>query len=331
MTISRLDDLPNELFYIIFTYLNGVDLCLAFFNLNTRINQLLDDVSSSQSFDLTSGSISYRTFLAYIDDQNHVRSKFISSLKFNCIDLSPFGICDLINCFTNDSVNRLRRLTIMTSIWTSLVGTGNGLLGKLMLANEEGRGQLEDLTLKFQDWRDFYESELIKIFEKKISFNTMTFDVTRCMLFSKTFFKLKRNEIILDSPGFYERRLAPWPRSLKYLYTSPDVYSPLTNAVRLSISLEFSSDLILLLQLSILSSLQHLTVVFDHRYIEKDRFHVRFKPDESKLRTTDTTRLRTLSLSCIRMQYVLQLIDCLQLSRLETLYLFRVINKSMCL
>jgi len=139
----------------------GVDLCLAFFNLNTRINQLLDDVSSSQSFDLTSGSISYRTFLAYIDDQNHVRS------KFNCLDSSPVGICDLIKCFTKDSVNRLRRLTIMTSKWISLVGNGDGLLETLMLANEEGRGQLEHLTLKFQDWRDFYETELVKIFEKR--------------------------------------------------------------------------------------------------------------------------------------------------------------------
>src|SRR5690242_15297638 len=116
MIPTRLEDLPNELFFIIFTYFNGLDLCLAFSNLNTHIARLLDNVASHQSLDLTSGSISYKAFRAYISDRYSVRSSFISSLKFDCLSLSPLGIKDLFSSFIDNSIsNRLQRLTLITS------------------------------------------------------------------------------------------------------------------------------------------------------------------------------------------------------------------------
>ena len=145
MMFIRLEDLPNELFFIIFTYINGVDLCLAFSNLNTRINQLLNNVAFHQSLDLTSGSVSYNAFRAYITDLYGVRSSFISSLKFDCLCLSPFGIKDLFSSLMNTSINnRLEHLTVITSeyacVKTIEIVT---CLEQMMIAYKQGRGRLK--------------------------------------------------------------------------------------------------------------------------------------------------------------------------------------------
>jgi len=186
---TQLEDLPNELFLFIFTYLNGVDLCLAFSNLNTRIQRLLDDVASHQLLDLTSGSVSYNAFRAYITDRYGVRSSFISSLKFDCLNLSPFDIKDLFSCFTNISVNnRLQCLTIITSESASVTTTDIvTLLEQMMIANKQGYGRLEHLTLKFEFCDDYYETILVKIIQRNISFDTMILNVTKCMSYVKLY------------------------------------------------------------------------------------------------------------------------------------------------
>jgi hypothetical protein len=46
MMCTRLENLPNEVFFIIYTHFNDVDLCLTFYNLNTCIHRLLDNVAS---------------------------------------------------------------------------------------------------------------------------------------------------------------------------------------------------------------------------------------------------------------------------------------------
>lgn len=183
MTLTKLEDLPNELFYIIFTYLNGVDLCLAFSNLNTRIHRLLDDVTSHQSLDLTSGSVSYNAFCAYIADQYGVRSSFISALKFNCLSLSPFGIEDLFSCFTNISLtNRLQRLTLTTNKYASVTSAHIvALLEHMMIANKQGRGQLQHLIFMFTFCDDYYAIILTNIIRRNITFDTMILNITRCM------------------------------------------------------------------------------------------------------------------------------------------------------
>jgi hypothetical protein len=179
---TQIEDLPNELFFIIFTYLNGVDLCLAFSNLNTRIHRLLDDVASYQSFDLTSGSASYNAFRAYITDRHGVRSSFISSLKFDCFSLSAFGIKDLFSCFINTSIhNRLQRLTLITSQSASVTRTDIiTLLEHMMIANTQGYGRLEHLTLLFEFCNNYYAAILGMFIQRNISFNTMIFNVTKC-------------------------------------------------------------------------------------------------------------------------------------------------------
>jgi hypothetical protein len=184
---TQFEDLPNELFYIIFIYLNGVDLCLAFSNLNTRINRLLDNVASHQSLDLTSGSVSYNGFRAYITDRYGVRSSFISSLKFDCLSLSPFFIKDLFSCFTNISFNnRLQRLTLITSAYASVTTTDIvTLLEQMMIANKEGCGRLEHVTLEFESFNDYYEVILTKIIQRNISFDTMILNVTERMSYVK--------------------------------------------------------------------------------------------------------------------------------------------------
>jgi len=184
---TRLEDLPTDLFYIIFTHLNGVDLCLAFSNLNIRFNQLLDDVASHQSLDLTSGSVSYNAFRAYITDRYGVRSSFISSLKFDCLSLSPFGIKDLFSSFIDTSINnRLQRLTLITSEFAS-VKTAEivTFLEHMMIANKRGCGRLEHLTLNFELCKNYYAKTLIMIIQRNISFDTMIINVTNCMSYVK--------------------------------------------------------------------------------------------------------------------------------------------------
>ena len=189
MVLTYLEHLPNELFYIIFSYVNSVDLCLAFSELNTRFSRLLDDVSSHQSLDLTSGPVSYRAFRAYITDRYGVRSSFISSLKIDCFTLSPFGIEDLFSCFINTSIpNRLQRLTILTyesaSIDENDIVT---LLNQMMTANKQGRGRLQHLTLRFQCFNQYYATILTKIIQQNISFDTMIFNISPCMLYIKLY------------------------------------------------------------------------------------------------------------------------------------------------
>ncbi|CAF2136778.1 unnamed protein product [Rotaria magnacalcarata] len=187
MTFTQLEDLPHELFFIIFTYFNGVDLCLAFSNLNTRINRLLFNVASHQSLDLTSGSVSYNGFRAYITDRSGVRSSFISSLKFDCLSLSPFGISDLFSSLMDASIdNRLQRLILITSENASVETTEIiRFLEHMMLANKKGRGRLEHLTLMFENFNDYYAKIVIMIIQRNISFDTMILNVTKSMSYIK--------------------------------------------------------------------------------------------------------------------------------------------------
>jgi hypothetical protein len=180
--LTRLENLPNELFFIIFSYLNGLDLCLALRNLNTRFKQLLDEVAGHQALDLTCGSISYNAYRAYLTDRYGIRSTFISSLKFDCLILSPFGIKDLFSCFINNSMNnRLEYLTIITSVNSSVKITEIVIfLEQMMIANKQGRGRLKHLNLKFNEYEEYYARILIMIIERNISFETMIFNVNQC-------------------------------------------------------------------------------------------------------------------------------------------------------
>lgn len=185
MRRTRLEDFPNELFHMIFAYGNSVDIYLAFSNLNVRLKQLLADVASHQSLDLSSGSLSYHAFRAYITDYCGVRSSFISSLKFDCLSLSPFGINDLFSCLMNTvEHNRLQRLTLITSEFASVNAIDVvTLLKQLAAANDQGRGRLKHLTLQFESFDDYYSGTLAKIIQWNISFDIMILNVNKCMLY----------------------------------------------------------------------------------------------------------------------------------------------------
>jgi len=132
-------------------------------------------MTTHKSFDLSSPSVSYHSYQAFIDDQHGVRSTFISALKFDCFTLLPFDIEDLLPCFTNRFFNQLQRLTIVT------------LLEELMLANAEWRGRLEYLVVKFEYCGDFYENIMVGIIERSISFDTMILTIHRCKSYVNVF------------------------------------------------------------------------------------------------------------------------------------------------
>ena len=180
---TRLEDFPNELFFTLFTYFNGVDLCLAFSNLNSRISRLLYNLASHQSLDLTSGSVSYKAFRAYITDRYSVRSSFITSLKLDCLSLSPCGITDLFSGFINAATsNRLQRLTLITSANASIKPTEIvAFLEQMMIAYTQGRGRLEHVTLMFEKCEDYYAKILTMIIQRNISFDTMILNITESM------------------------------------------------------------------------------------------------------------------------------------------------------
>ncbi|CAF4038404.1 unnamed protein product [Rotaria magnacalcarata] len=316
MTSTRLEDLPHELFFIIFTYFNGVDLCLAFSNLNTRIDRLLFNVASHQSLDLTSGSVSYNAFRAYITDRYGVRSSFISSLKFDCLSLSPFGINDLFSSLMDTSIdNRLQRLTLITSEYVSVKTTEIiKFLEHMMIANKQGRGRLEHLTLTFENCNDYYAKIVTMIIQLNISFGTMILNVT------KYIFKSPLNTKMYISPNETNMHIAI------------DSRPSLVNTVRLTLSLQYCSDLVLLLQRGVLPLIQQLNVTFERRNPHVDSRPVRFKVDEKNLLTTDTARLRKLSLRNLPMHYALQFVRFLYLTQLESLHLVDIFdNEIRCL
>jgi hypothetical protein len=112
------------------------------------------------------------------------------------------------------------------------------------------------------------------------------------------------------------------------LHIGIDTRPLLRNTVRLSLSLEYCSDLVLLLQHGVLPLLQHLNVIFERQNPHIDSRPVRFKVDESNLLTTDTTRLRTLSLYNLPLHYVLRFVRFLRLTQLETLRLSNIFDNS---
>jgi len=89
------------------------------------------------------------------------------------------------------------------------------------------------------------------------------------------------------------------------LHIAIDTRPLLRNTVRLSLSLEYCCDFVLLLQHGVLPLLQQLNVIFKRGNAHVGSRRVRFKVDESNLLTTDTTRLRTLSIRNLRMVYAL--------------------------
>ena len=199
---TQLEHLPGELFFIIFSYLNGVDLCIAFSNLNRRINRLLDNVASYQSLDLTDGSVSYDAFCSYVSDRCCVRSSFISSLKLDPLSLPSFSTTQLFSSFTNICTNsRLQRLTLITNILASIrtieIIT---FLEQMMIANEQRRGRLEYVNLTFEKYNDYYGDILTMIIKRNISFKTMIFNITSCMY--KSFMKNVQLKCFRENDSF---------------------------------------------------------------------------------------------------------------------------------
>ncbi|CAF4387648.1 unnamed protein product, partial [Rotaria magnacalcarata] len=89
------------------------------------------------------------------------------------------------------------------------------------------------------------------------------------------------------------------------MHIAIDSRPSLIHTVRLSLSLQYCSDLVLLLQRGVLPLLQQLNVTFERRNPHFDSRPVRFKVDEANLLTTDTARLRILSLRNLLMHCAL--------------------------
>lgn len=133
--------------------------------------------------------------------------------------------------------------------------------------------------------------------------------------------------MILGIPEQAVRRHVSASSIVANLHLANNTRPLLDNTVRLSISLNYCSDLVLLLQRGVLPLLQQLTVVFEYQSAHRDRRLVRFKVDEANIITTDTTRLCTLSLSNLHMDCALQFVRFLRLSQLETLRLINIFDR----
>ena len=342
---TQIEHLPNELLLIVFSHLNGLHLYLAFFNLNVRFNRLLKTVSAYQSLDLTCGSISYNEYCAYIRDNNGVRSSFIKSLKFDCFGLSAFRIHDLFACFMTNHVNHgLQRITLVTRKRSSVKSAQLIIfLQHMMIANEEGYGRLEHVTLTFGGADDDYFETLIKIIKEGISFPTMIFNVS-----PRTYSKLNdltgeqktlfdfhidndicRKCMIQFVLDIFQYRFPTNLRLMDYsnLHLQIDNNALLRNTVHLSLTLQFSCDMVLILQKGVLPLLQHLHVIFKRTTV-RDDYQTRFNVDERDLLNTDTSRLHTLSLNILSMECTLNFLRFLRLTQLETLYLFNIFDQS---
>ncbi|CAF1269456.1 unnamed protein product [Rotaria sordida] len=303
--------LSNEIWLIIFSYLSSRRVWRAFSGINRRLNQLLTSDLIHHTIDLK--GIYYSEIFELLEDHDnnsHDRrwqAEFVSHAHAICLE-NKFDYEILIDRWiatkTNWQLSSLRIIYILREAITSMYSLLHALRLTTFLES-----RLHYLHLVFDDpWYTYY-SILSEMVEKRISYPIMILEVTR---------------------GHQYQR---WER-IEDLY---DIKHPLywIHTVRLTLSLQHSSELILLLMPQALPLLEHLNVTIEQP--QKDLISKRgqsikcFELCEKDLRCTNAagTNLRSFVLRQIELDDLLILFNTLTFPLLHTLTLVDIYDKSL--
>ncbi|CAF3878575.1 unnamed protein product, partial [Rotaria sp. Silwood2] len=305
------ESLPNEIWLIIFSYLSSRHIWRGFFGINKRLNQLLTGDLIRHTIDLK--GISYSEIVELVEDRDnnpHGRrwhAEFVSHAHAICLENQldyEILIDRWIATKTNWQLSSLQSIYILPNAIESMYSLVSQLKFTIFLES-----QLRYLHLVFEDPCYTYHSILSKMVEKRISYPIMILEVTKGHLYQH-----------------WERR--------EDLY---NIEYPLywINTVRLTLSLQHSSELILLLMPEALPLLEHLNVTIEQPrkdlITKNGQSAEHFELCEKDLRCKNATgeRLQSLVIRYIELDDLLILFNTLTFPLLHTLILVDIYDKSL--
>ncbi|CAF1021951.1 unnamed protein product [Adineta steineri] len=300
--------LPNEIWLIIFNYLSSRHSWRAFFGINKRLNQLLTSNLIRHTIDLK--NISYSEIVQLLE--NHDRksydyqwqAEFISHASAIYLE-NNFDYEILINRWIatkeNWKLSSLRTIYILPEAMNMI-----GVLLRELKFEKILQSQLHCLHLVFDQPCSTYYSTLSHLVEKRISCPIMLLKVTS------------------------GHRYQNWEYADLYNIKHPLYWM---RTVCLTISVQHSSELILLFMPEALPLLEHLNVTIEQP--RKDLITKRKQPaksvqlSENDLRYANAakTKLRSFVLRQIELDDLLTLFNTFTFPLLDTLILVDVFDK----
>ncbi|UJR10933.1 hypothetical protein I4U23_015118 [Adineta vaga] len=309
MTLT-FESLPNEIWLIIFSYLSSRHTWRAFFGINRRLTQLLSSNLIRHTIDLK--DISYPEIVQLLenhDKKSHDylwQTEFVSHAHAICLE-NDLDYEILINRWIatkpNWKLSSLRTIYILPGAINKI-----GILYYELEFVQILQSQLHYLHLIFEQPCSTYHSTLSHLVEKRISCPVMILQVTR----GHTYQHLEYADLYNIEHSLY------WMRT-----------------VCLTISLQHSSELILLLMPEALPLLEHLNVTIEQPrkdLITKRKQQTKsIQLSEKDLRDTNAagTKLRSFVLRQMELQDLLTLFNILTFPLLETLILVDIFDKSL--
>ncbi|CAF3358303.1 unnamed protein product [Rotaria socialis] len=310
MTLT-FESLPNEIWLMIFGYLSSRHMWRAFFGINRRLNQLLTSDIIRHTIDLR--DISHAEIVELFDNCSYNsdcqwQTGLVSAAHTICFE-NEFDYDLLFNRWiiktTDWLLSSLRVIYVLPEAILSIWSLFNAIQFQTLLES-----QLRCLHLVFKDPSYTYMNTLAVMIRDRVSYPTMILEVTK----GHDDQSWKRRNDLYDAIEY----------QLCWIYT-----------VRLTLSLQHSSELILLLMPEALPLLEHLIVTIEqpqkNLLSKQGQSPARFELCEQDLRRTNAngTKLRSLVLRHIELEDLLVLLNSLNFSHLDTLTLVDVYDQSL--
>ncbi|CAM4828411.1 unnamed protein product [Rotaria magnacalcarata] len=314
----KLDELPPELLFKISTYLTLFDIGYSLMGVSNHLDRLLaENKNDRRTLAFHDGRCSYSLYRAFLDDHNGFRTRclsiFIRSLVLDgfCNITCAYGILSKWADSTPPFLPSVRILTLSNMQFfekycykpLALIlacGTGTNIIG-----------QLDKLTLIFDNADSWYVTVLHELIFLQASCHTMIFHVTDGM----------------------ENWNETGRGSLYVLHGVCGRQSCFLRTVYLTLSLKRFTELLFLLQPNAMPCLKHLTVTFERSDSTVSNLEHLYEPKniltQSYLVTMNVIYLHTLTLrgshdSDFSMDNVLLIIRYLKMPNLKSLTLIHV-------
>ncbi|CAF3626498.1 unnamed protein product [Rotaria sordida] len=300
MSKSTLESLPNELLLMIFGYLSSFDLCQAFLDVkNARIEHLLTSIRHT----LDVSSMHYNQLRQFLSNINNDTTKHFTALIDTVVFRHSPG-CMMFLDYWEKALNDTALFNmLLPSIKQLLILNADyyqyGLIDPLLISLAFHNNTLQRLNLIFDTPTYPYSSILSDLVLHHISVHTMILEVE------------KGHEFDPDD-------------GLEDLHKMQQLYWP--NTVQLTLSIQHSSELMLLLQRGALPMIEHLNVTNEEIRtvlpLDRHKSVGNIQLCENDLRQIgDGTRLRSLLLRYFTLTDVIILIGSLSMPLLEQLIL----------